>query len=185
MRKIFFTAWILVILGSSIVNGQTPKKFYNTNELELLFGTGTNDSNTSAIGGFRIRTGLATTISHHIGLGLSIGTDSYRESKGAFKTRYYNTLPFVAKIGYFKKPDFSGLNADLYTGYALGITSNYEEGITFGTGVGYNFKSRKHSNFGVQTGYNFQQINDGRVSNNQLENLNLHSIRLGIKLIFK
>lgn len=166
------------------INAQTTKKIYNINEIEFLIGTGTNNSNISTINAIRIRTGLAAYINQHVSMGVSLGTDNYRNSEGFFGTNF-NTLPVVLRLGYFKKQDFSGLNADLYSGYAVPVFSDFEKGLTCGAGIGYNFKSGKHSNFGIQTGYNFQQINDLRFSNNQVANLNLHSIRAGIKLIFK
>jgi hypothetical protein len=184
MKKQLFTTGILLFLGLVIVNGQTSKSIYNVNEIEYLIGTGTNDPNISSMNAIRIRTGIATSITQSMSLGISLGTDAYRNSNGLFG-QYFNTLPVVGKLTYFKKQDFSGLNADLYSGYAIRAFSNFEKGLTLGTGIGYNFKSRKHSNFGVKTGYNFQQIAHRRFSNNQLKNLNLHSIRLGVKFILK
>ncbi|HEX8377524.1 MAG TPA: hypothetical protein VF602_06870, partial [Pedobacter sp.] len=112
MAKIFFAAWILLILGSSIVNGQTTK-IHNITEVEFLIGSGTNTPYISNMNAIRIRTGIATSIAQSMSLGVSFGTDAYRNSEGLFG-QYFNTLPVVVKLTYFKKQDFSGLNADVY-----------------------------------------------------------------------
>lgn len=178
---------ILICLFLSVITNfysfsQIKKKIIIHTDFGFLMGL-KNDVLNEGINAARIKIGASYLTSKNLSIGFNIGTDSYRNGGTSFN-KYYNTLPLNFVATRFFKPTLEGLFTDINLGYAIKVSNNFESGFNFGLGGGYNIPLTKKTLIGFKTGYNFQEITDGKFSNNNFSSLDLSSIRLSIGLIF-
>ncbi len=132
---------------------------------------------------------MAFKLRPKLSAGFALGTDAYfrpdNRDGSIFGTKF-NTLPITANIqNYLLSPD-KGVFTDLYAGYAAKIFNNFDNGLTFGLGVGYEFTLTKKLGLRVKTGYNLQRIQNGLYSVNEdlYRTLQINSIRVEVGLKF-
>jgi opacity protein-like surface antigen len=171
-------AVLLVFCFLSLTAWSQERKLINYTEVGALIHI-SNSAGGSAVNAFRTRTGISRIIQNHFGLGFALGTDNYRRTNAGS----YNTLPLTLNASYFFNPDFSGLKADVYGGYAVKLFNEFNKGLTAGAGLSYSVPLNNGLNLGLQTGYNYQEIN---YPMSFIENsFTIGTLRLGVGLTFK
>ena len=180
--KLILVLAFLLIFNVFKTYSQVNRKVIIHADIGFLMGL-QNDYLGEGINAARIKIGASYLTSKNLSLGFNIGTDSYRNGGTSFN-KYYNTLPINFVATRFFKPTLEGLFTDINLGYSIKVSNNFESGFNFGLGGGYNVPLSKKALIGFKTGYNFQEITDGKFSNNNFSGLNLSSIRLSIGLIF-
>lgn len=182
-KKVFFIIFLISICFQE-VSAQANKSKLFLFEFGQLISISSNSKFNQEFNSFRVKFSVYKNLNDKLGLGISLGTDAYREKGNMnFKT-FYNTLPFNLNSIYFLNQKERKLFADANFGYALPIFKNFEQGFNIGVGGGYLFNVGEKTKFSLKTGYNYQNIKNAEFINNNFESLNIGSIKVTIGFVF-
>lgn len=163
--------------------------FYNITELGYGHGIGKIDFKKSGFEianeskYFRLRAEFGYFVSNKISIGLGIGLDGYHDYT-------LNTAPMFIDVRYYlkDKPQAFFLSGNL--GYALPLSSNFEQGILAGFTIGKKMSGRRIILL-PSTGLNFQQIQNfssysfgSNQGGNKEENIWLTSLQFNLGFLF-
>jgi hypothetical protein len=183
MKKIFY-CFILFVFNFQNLEAQNNRKSLFIFEIGSIVGVSSNSVINQDFNAFRVKFSGYKNVNEKLSLGISIGTDNYRERGNKnFKT-FYNTLPANLTGIYFLNSKRENFFADANLGYALPIFDNFEKGLNLGMGGGYLMGLGKKTKLSLKTGYNFQKIDDVQFISNKSSDLNIGSIRITLGFVF-
>jgi len=158
MNKIVGLLTIIFIIIQQPIFGQNDK-YVATIEIGKLSGFGNVDYGNQVTfknqnNAFRLRASFGRFVHKKTSIGLGVGLDGYNNPT-------YNTFPVYLEVRRFVMEKGSSLFAFLNLGAALKIGPEFQEGLVFGSGIGYKMQKRR-INILPSIGFHLQQINDAK-----------------------